>query len=49
MNLKVPAHLIKAALMKAWDVVQPLADIPMEQITRLAQEKYSQPVWNLKF
>ena len=49
MNLKVPSQLLKMALSKTWDVSEPLADLPLDQITSLAQEKYRQPEWNRKF
>jgi lipoate-protein ligase A len=49
MNLRVPASLIKAALLKAWDAAEPLADIPSARVTLLAREKYLLDEWNLKF
>jgi lipoate-protein ligase A len=49
MNLKVPANLLKAALKKAWDATGTLTEIPLDQISALARERYSQESWNLKF
>ncbi len=49
MNLKIPAHLLKAALAKAWEAAEPLRDIPLDQITLLAREKYQQDAWNYRF
>lgn len=46
MNLKVPAHLLKAALAKAWEAAEPLPEIPLDKIVLLAQEKYQQESWN---
>jgi lipoate---protein ligase len=48
-NLGIPPHTLKAALAKAWDATDPLAPVPLEQITRLAREKYALDEWNLKF
>ena len=48
-NLKAPASLLKAALTDAWQAVAKLADIPLDQVRRLAREKYQQPAWNYKF
>jgi lipoate---protein ligase len=47
-NLNVPAPTISAALIKAWDATAPFAPIPLEQITRLAREKYSLDEWNFR-
>jgi lipoate-protein ligase A len=48
-NLKVSGHHIKDALVKTWQASAPMTDIPYDQITRLAREKYSLDEWNLKF
>ncbi len=48
-NLSVPAPTISAALIKTWDATAPLAPIPLDQISRLAREKYSLDEWNLRF
>jgi lipoate-protein ligase A len=47
-NLKVPSRLIKAALAEAWQAATPLGAIPLEQIRRLAEEKYRSDQWNLR-
>jgi len=49
MNLRVPAELIRTTLLKAWNAVEPLAEIPVERMTRLAREKYGSEEWNFKF
>ncbi|HEV2394912.1 MAG TPA: biotin/lipoate A/B protein ligase family protein [Verrucomicrobiae bacterium] len=49
LNLKVPAQMLKAALLKAWEATEPLARAPVEQITALAREKYARDEWNWKF
>ena len=48
-NVNVPAPTISAALIKTWDATAPLASIPLDEITRLAREKYSLAEWNLRF
>jgi lipoate-protein ligase A len=48
-NLNVPASTISTALIKAWDATAPLAQIPYDQITLLAREKYSLDEWNFRF
>ena len=48
-NLTVPAPVINAALIKAWDATSPLAHIPFDKITHLANEKYSLDEWNFRF
>jgi lipoate-protein ligase A len=48
-NLNVPPHKLKTTLARVWDATEPLAPIPFDQITRLAQEKYALDEWNLKF
>jgi len=49
LNLQLPVSIIKTALRKAWDAVEPLERIPHEQIASLVREKYSLAEWNLKF
>jgi lipoate-protein ligase A len=49
MNLKLPSPEIKAALSECWGVRQWLKEVPFEAITRLVEEKYKRPAWNLKF
>ncbi len=48
-NLNVPPHTLKAALIKAWDATGVLDPLPWDQITLLAREKYALDEWNLKF
>jgi len=48
-NLNIPDHALKAALSKAWNAIEPLEPIPLDQITFLAREKYVLNDWNLKF
>lgn len=49
MNLRVPANLIKTALLRAWNAAEPLAEIPSTQISLLTREKYVLDEWNFKF
>lgn len=49
MNLKVPSGLLKNALIRAWEADEPLTQLPLDQITKLAAEKYAQDTWNFKF
>jgi lipoate---protein ligase len=49
MNLKVPPHLLKTALIKGWKAVEPLTELPLDQVVSLATRKYRQDEWNLKF
>jgi lipoate-protein ligase A len=49
LNLRVPAHTVKAALAKAWCAAAPLAQIPFGHIETLVDEKYSQDEWNFRF
>lgn len=49
MNLGLQVDLLKTTLLKAWNATHPLSQIPMDQITLLAREKYSLDEWNLKF
>jgi len=48
-NLHVPAHLLKRALRKAWNATEPMTELPLDQISRLASDKYARDEWNLKF
>jgi len=49
MNLHVQPDLLKRALLKAWAASEPLSEIPLDRIARLAREKYELDEWNLKF
>jgi len=48
LNIKVPSSRIKQALVKCWGAKEPLAEIPIEQINALAQDKYARDGWNLR-
>jgi lipoate-protein ligase A len=48
MNLRVPAELLKSALIKAWGANEALVGIPRDEICTAAQ-KYRQDEWNFKF
>jgi lipoate-protein ligase A len=48
MNLKIPAQMLKSALAKAWEAVDPLFTAPLDQITAVADQKYRQDSWNSK-
>lgn len=49
MNLKVPAPLLKGALLKAWKAVGSLPSWPSEAVGRLVEQRYGRDEWNLKF
>ena len=49
MNLKVPAHLLKSALVKAWRASETLPALPFEPIGRLVEQRYGRDEWNLRF
>jgi lipoate-protein ligase A len=48
-NLNLPAALVKAALAKTWNATEELKNPPLENIPKLAREKYSVREWNFKF
>jgi lipoate---protein ligase len=48
-NLNMPAAKVKAALQEMWDVDSPLKNPPLEEIPKLAREKYTRHEWNFKF
>jgi lipoate-protein ligase A len=48
-NFKQPAKAVKAAMAKAWNATEPFPNPPLEEIKRLAREKYSTGEWNFKF
>ena len=48
-NLNLPTDKVKAALQKIWKTDLPLENPPLEEIKKLAREKYSTREWNLKF
>lgn len=47
-NLGQPAEQVKAALAREWNAKQP-SPLPLDDIKKLAREKYSNPEWNFKF
>jgi lipoate---protein ligase len=47
-NLSIPPLILKTALAKAWGATTPLAPVPLDHITRLAQDKYALDEWNMK-
>ncbi len=49
MNLKVPPHLVKTALSRAWGATETLTEIPLADIGRLVRERYGREAWNNKF
>lgn len=48
-NLNLPAARVKAALAKEWGADEELKHPPLDDIKKLAREKYSTSEWNLKF
>jgi lipoate-protein ligase A len=48
-NLHLPADKVKIALEKSWNANEKLSNQPLQQISKLAHEKYSTDEWNLKF
>jgi lipoate-protein ligase A len=48
-NLRLPAHIVKATLAKTWGATEVLPTLPLDQISRLACDKYSLAEWNAKF
>jgi lipoate-protein ligase A len=48
-NLNLPAAAVKAALAKEWNATEELKNLSMEEISKLAREKYCTREWNFKF
>ena len=48
-NLNLPAAKVKAALAKEWNAIEELKNLPPEEISKLASEKYAMRDWNFKF
>jgi lipoate-protein ligase A len=48
-NLNLPAEKVKATLVAAWNADEELKNPPLEEISKLAREKYSTREWNFKF
>lgn len=49
MNLRVPAELVKSALIKGWGAEEAMLEIPRDQIATLARQKYQTDEWNFRF
>jgi lipoate---protein ligase len=48
-NLNLPAEKVKAALAESWDANEILKNPPLENIAKLARERYATREWNFKF
>ena len=48
-NLNLPATAVKAALARAWNAAGELQPPPLDEIGKLAREKYARPEWNYKY
>jgi lipoate-protein ligase A len=48
-NLNLPADAVKDALAKEWNATSKLADLPLEEIQKLARDRYATREWNFKF
>ena len=48
-NLNLPANQVRAALGQAWNANEETKNPPLEEISKLAREKYSAREWNFKF
>lgn len=48
-NLNLSAEKVKAALAKEWNATEELKNPPLEEIAKLASEKYATREWNFKF
>ena len=48
-NLNLAAEKVKAALAKEWNANEELKNPPLEEISKLAREKYATREWNFKF
>jgi lipoate---protein ligase len=48
-NLNLSSDKVKAALAKIWNANEKLSNPPLQQISKLAREKYSKREWNFKF
>ena len=48
-NINAPAHVVKNALREVWHATDALREIPFQQISVLAEQKYQLDEWNLKF
>jgi lipoate-protein ligase A len=48
-NLNLPAEKVKAALAQAWKANGEMPSPPLDEVKKLAREKYSTREWNFKF
>jgi lipoate-protein ligase A len=48
-NLNLPADAVKAAFAQAWNANGEPANLPHDEIEKLAREKYATHAWNFKF
>lgn len=48
-NLPLSREVLRAALINAWRANEPRDELPMEQVARLAREKYSDREWNERY
>ena len=48
-NLEISAEAIKASLASVWGAASPIHSVPLEQVRRLAEEKYRSREWNFRF
>jgi lipoate-protein ligase A len=48
-NLNLPTAQVKTALAKEWSANEELKALHLEEIKKLAREKYSTREWNFKF
>jgi lipoate-protein ligase A len=48
-NLGVPSADVQAVMCEAWGAGNRLENVPLEEISRLAEERYSRDEWNRKF
>jgi lipoate-protein ligase A len=49
MNLNLPAEVVKAAMREQWQAEEALQNLPLENIFKLAHEKYATREWNMRF
>ena len=48
-NLNLPVEKVKTALAQAWNANDEMENPPLDEIKKLAREKYSSRAWNFKF
>jgi lipoate-protein ligase A len=47
-NLNVPSSSVISTLAQCWNALEPLPNIPLDEISRLANEKYRKAEWNFR-